>query len=287
MTFEARPNELVEAPVRLLDDLPLGALCSLTSQRDVIEAAGFTVHHWRPHPPGTWSAYVEVVVEHRGAGIWVAQRINEREIQTRSDAVALLEELLDVSVYPAAQNLPALAHAIGHRTGTTWAQSFDRFGEGWTAGGLLLGCVRLLDEHDAEQANAVRTLLALLDPDLPGLLDRLACWQDNAVADREETRIEVSEFYREAVVALWPPLAGLVDSEIGASVEPDRLLSHPVGEWSTAAAQILVDAVAARSKYVERHLDYAWGVLGRGPYSVEDALASVAHVPGVHIPATV
>jgi hypothetical protein len=291
--------ELVKMPVHLLDEVPLGHLATLRSLRSVITAVGFTIHYWRPSAPGSAETYIEVIAEHRDSRVWVAKRINDQQVNRLSAAVGVLEDFLNSSIYPASGSLPGLAHTMAGVACSEWRKAnSDRTGESWTEGGLLLGCLRLLDHpgicpDGEQQAAAVRTVLALLDPDLLTLVDRLACWQDSVQHQRSANENAARDAYYEAVLALWPALGEpgeLAADQISRSIRPDRLLSLPRPEWPTAAPQAMLDMLANHEKWVFRHLGDAWGKAGLGEFTsvaaLEAAKPAAATMPGVRVPAS-
>lgn len=308
-TAAAVDPELLATPIRLLDDLPLGALHGQQTTAEVLGAAGFTIHYNMPTTPGTgFGSYIEVIAEHAASGVWVARRIENRDtIRRTSEAVEVLEVFLATVTYPVAASLPGLAHALA--TVACGDLATERVGGDWVEGGLLLGCLRVLDAPspaapdttsgsgaDARPApgDVARTLIALLDSDLLPRLDRLACWQDAVRDQRTLNEDAARDAYYEAVFALWPALgtwAEVAADQISRVTKPAHLLSHPRTGWPTAAPQILLDMLARHEKWITQHLDYAWGKAGLGPFTVTAALDAAAEsiasrpIVGVTVPA--
>lgn len=291
-TAAAVDPDLLATPIRLLDDLPLGALHGQQTLTEVLGAAGFTIHYNMPTTPGTgFGTYAEVIAEHAASGVWVARCMQTREtLRHTSEAVKLLEAFLGTP--PAAGSLLSLTQTLAQVASVI---DDGRVGGDWVEGGLLLGCLRVLDAPSLAApdtatgsgadvrrpapGDVARTLIALLDSDLLPRLDRLACWQDAVRDQRTLNEDAARDAYYEAVFALWPALgtwAELAADEISRAVKPAHLLSHPRDDWPTAAPQILLDMLARYEKWTTQHLDYAWGKAGLGLFTVSAALDAAA-----------
>lgn len=272
-------------PWRLLDGLSVADLhaCTTGTPREAFERAGFTVHYWRPSAPAALFGTIEIILEHSATGLWFAASEELHDQRAPSAVLSNFEKVLGASAIsaPASASLAALTQSVATRA----ASYLVRVGEAWTVGGLLLGCLRVVEEVAPDDLAATRMLIALADTDLLGQLDRLACWQHNVATDRAGIADAVQRAYTRATAALWPRLSRVAET-VALSVKPDRLLSYPREEWETAALQIILDAVAAHEKYAVSPLEAAWQNLIRHPeeqpegprFSIQ-ALLDMACVP--------
>lgn len=276
-----------EQPLWLLDELNAWDLRTATSPQQAFERAGFAIHYWRPAAPASMVGSVEMVFEHTTSGLWFAAAVEMREQHLASDALANLERALSVpSPGPASMSLTALTQSVA--TAASQEQG-EKMGEAWSLGGLLLGCLRVVEQTTPADLDATRMLVALVDPALHGQLDRLACWQAHADTDRHAFGGLAEQAYVRAIASLWPRYARVADTA-ASDIKPDRLMSYPREDWPTAAPQIVLDAVANQQAYVIRPLQAAWeqdrftalGLTGK-PFTAQ-GLLDMAIVPdGVQV----
>lgn len=248
-------DSLAANPKWLLDDLKVRDLRTVSSPRQAFERAGFTVHYWRPAAPASMFGNVEMLVEHADTGLWLAACVEMREQRESSDALANLENALAAATVarPASPSLAALTQSVA----TAASRSLVRVGEVWAVGGLLLGCLRVVEQTSPHDLHATRMLVALTDPDLIGQLDRLAQWQQHADTDRVGLSEVAERAYVRATASLWPRLARVAET-VAKDIKTDRLLSYPREEWDRRAVEIVLDAVANQQTYVLRPLQAAW-----------------------------
>lgn len=286
----ARVDLLAAQPLGLLDDISVADLRAAETPREVFERAGFAVHYWRPAAPASMFGNVEIVVEHPVSGLWFAASVEMCEQRHPSDALANLERALSASTVsgPAPASLTALTQSVA-TAAAAWLS--PRFGEAWSTGGVLLGCLRVVEQSKADDLDATRMLIALADPDLLGQLDRLACWQANVASDRHALSEAAERAYVRATASLWPRFSVAAET-VAKDIKPDRLLSYPREEWPLRAVEIVLDAVADQQTYVIRPLQASWQRLIRHPegqpegerFSVQ-GLLDMATVPdGVQVP---
>lgn len=279
--------DLDEQTLRVLDGLSLRSLREATTMSEIFEAAGFTIHYRRQAAPdltGTFNDNTidnpnEIIAEHPASGLWFASSPPMRNLACVSDAVRVVEDLMNGVVLPA-PSLSALTLAVADKA----TRYRVRVGGHWKPGGLLLGC---LDVHDrtATEPAAVRTLIALTHPTLLGEVERLTCWQSHVNTDRTENTTAVLTAYENASAALWPRYAGAAPT-IAADLKPDLLLSYPRDTWPTMSVQVILDEVASHNLRLAP-LKASWAIThGHDvPFSVEALLNAAVVPPGVDRPA--
>lgn len=295
------------SPRLLLDHLTVRDLrlsATFDTPQQAFERAGLTVHYWRSAAPASVNDFTEVVFEHPASGLWFASRINMigTADHGRPDAVlAFLENAIERSLSrpnntdPNVSSLTALIRCAAAQASRS---DGSKTGEAWAAGAVLLGCLSVLDATaPASEIAAMRTVLALTDPDLLGQVERLATWQSNVTNGVSAADDAAMDAYAQAMRTMWPAFGAT--SDIAAhDLKTDLLLSYPREDWPVRAAEIALAALASARidphamSYVIRPFVDAWqrglinkdSIVAGRPFTVQ-ALLDMAVVPdGVRTP---
>lgn len=252
------------SPRLILDDLTVRDLRLVLGEEDPVRAAftvaGFTIHYWRPAAPASMHNGVEAVFEHPASGLWFTSRIS---LSDSTNTPASLLIILDSAIrsswsspthgQPNVASLNALIQCVA--TGAS-GYTGAKMGEQWEAGGLLLGCLRVLDTLAPDDSEAMRVLVGLTDSHLLAQIEQLAQWQENVSTDRSAAEADALATYIAAGTSMWPQFVGA--KAAAHDLKPDRLLCYPRAEWPTRAIEIFLDAVVRGQGYVLRPLEASW-----------------------------